>query len=286
MIIAGQAKAQPTFEYANYPTGMLNLTIYMVMSQGGLGQLNDGADQTWDISSATLVNVGTVTMSPASSTPYANDYPMANEAIYLESSLGDSEYEYDDLSTTGLEAVATDVPSDPDVYSDPSRVVQFPWSYGQSFSDTYASTDGSGSNTWTYSGYGTLITSGGTFDNLMKATSSDGDILFWKESPLHPVLMLGSDGTAILYGDASTAVAEHAAAPAIRLHPVPCGPELTVEGLTAGDWNITDITGRTVLNGRSGSLSRQRIDVSALVPGIYVLNAADGRFAPQRFIKR
>jgi hypothetical protein len=282
--IALRTSAQHTFEYANFPTAPLQMTVYVLVDAGGTGSPSNGADQTWEYSAITWAEVGTAWLGEATGTPYAGDYPSANNAWVLTPTGMSSEYQYSLLSSNMFEVMATHVPATPNVYSDRKQILQFPWALGQSFTDSYVATDGSGTATWTYDGYGTFITNVGTFTDQMKITSTEGDLVLWNESPIYPTLIVGSSNV-MLFVPSTSGVAEMNSSAAVRLYPSPCDAVLTAEGLSAGNWHITDLAGRTVLSGSSNNAARQELNVAGLLAGCYLLVSDSDPHKPLRFVK-
>jgi len=226
------AAAQPTFQYTNLPTSTAYYSTYVVTDPGTVGEPDlSGADQVWDFSSITFAQVGSTTLGPSAGSPYAADYPDAN---YLFASWatggGDIQYSYLLANATALESIADDVPGTPQVYADHRRVLQFSTTYGNSFTDTYGDLGSQDTVTWTYIGYGTLITSLGTFTDQAVMQNTDGDVFFWNTDPLFPRFIANSDNPVLLVPDAS-GVNEMGTAAPLHVFPIPAITSVTVEGL-------------------------------------------------------
>lgn len=280
---ASCALAQPSFQFANFPTSPIAMTFYSLVDDGGTSAPSNGADQTWQFGAVTWAQAGTVVLGDAAGTLYAGDYPTANSSWIMTPTGGAAEYQYSLVDNTGFEIIATHVPAAPNVYSDHQKVMQFPWTFNTSFLDGFTSPDHSGTDVWTYDGYGTFITDLGTFSDQMKTTSSDGDLILWNEDPLYPTLIANSSSVLLLVPSVN-GISEAAVADQARLYPNPCGTEITTENLPEGTWRITDVTGRTVLSGRSSGALQQRIDVAQLLAGSYTLRTDNTR-TPLRFTK-
>ena len=196
-----------------------------------------------------------------------------------------TDHTYLNISSTSMEVVATNVPSDANTYTDPKRVLQFPMTFGQSFTDAYANVDGPASVTWSYTGHGTALSPLGTFTDLAKVVSTENDMVLWNTTPLHPLVI--DDGTDVLvFVPANVGIGDHNA-PAVQVYPSPCMDHLHVNAAGTADRRIVDLQGRNVQAGRFTSTTLQHIDVSALATGSYVLllneNGAQGtvRFSKQ-----
>ena len=277
-LAALSAAAQPSFQYGNFPTTSLSFTAYTITDPGATQEPTDGANQTWDFSTAQFAQAGTIEIRPAAGTPYAATYPAANWDFITNATGQPSDHGYMLVSTSGIENVASHVPSAPNAYTDFQRVLAFPLSYGGSYTDSYASSENSGTDTWTYSGYGTLITDLGTFTNQIKMVSSDDDLVIWNASPLFPRVIVDNDGATMLV-EGTSGIHDAAAPAALRAMPNPATNTLQLEGMdgAAFTWSILDAQGRLLLNGGNAAASTSAIDVSALATGSYLLVALDGK---------
>lgn len=266
--LATIAHAQPTLTASMLPSGTYTDQLYVVTSQGQSQSPTPGINQTWDLSTATLQNIGTFTHQPASASPYASTYPTANIAWHMNMGFLGNNYTYF-TSGTALDMVATDVPEDPNVYTDHLRVLAFPMSIGNSFTDTWAGSAGSGSVTWTYAGHGTAHTPVGSFSNVVLLVSNTSEVALWRTSPLVPLLLI-RDGMMLAVGPTGVGIQEQASA-SISVYPVPCTDQLMVQSTSPSPWHIVDTQGRTVLEGRFSTIGTQAVATERLVPGTYVL---------------
>ncbi len=267
--------AQPTCQYANVDMTPLGYTVYTITDPGSAVEPSPGANQTWNFSTVVLGQIGTAVLGTSVGTPYAATYPAANFTFAFTITGGATEYNYIAASTNGLETVASHVPSAPNVYTDYDRFLQFPLALGGSYTNVYASPDNTGTQTWTYEGYGTLITPLGTFTNQMKLKNSDGDVVIWNEAPLFPRFIGDSNGTQ-LFMPGITAVDEPTNnAPTISVYPMPASTQLTVTGLNGvARWTVLDAQGRLLLQGNS-TASTDLIPIASLTEGNYVLMVID-----------
>lgn len=267
------AHAQVTISHGQLPTGTFTDRLYLVTSQGSAQMPTDGVGQTWDLSSATLMDIGTFTHRPAAGTPYAADHPTADLAWHMDMGFLGNNYTYLSSSTSALNMVATDVPEDPNVFSDAMQVMAFPLSYNGSFTDTWVDGEGNGTLVWTYSGSGTAITSVGTFTNVVKMSNDDGDVVLWRTSPLVP-LLLSMNGTLLAVGPVATGVAEHQAG-TLSVYPVPCTDRLVVQSTAPAPWRMLDAQGRVVAEGRTTGIGATELFTDGLRPGAYALQLLD-----------
>lgn len=143
-----------------------NRVITNSFSQG-----SGGTGQTWDISTLTGSSTG-ATVVTTGSTPNGSNHPLTNIAFY-----DGSNYTYYKTSSTayqlyGIEASVTIS------YSNPEDFMRYPFSYSNTYTDTWAATFTSGiffnrkgSTTVTADGSGTLITPNGTITNVIRVHS-------------------------------------------------------------------------------------------------------------------
>ncbi|MCB0757169.1 MAG: T9SS type A sorting domain-containing protein [Flavobacteriales bacterium] len=277
--------AQHTIGQSDLSPFGVQTDMHLLSAPATLPALSDGNNQTWDLSSITLQAVGTLNFTPASGTPYAATYPTANWAwAQIITGVG-ANYTYLDISATGINILARDVPSDPDNYTDPVQVMKFPLALGEAYTDSYSHSTGSSTATWTYTGAGTLITPLGTFMNVAKVQNNEGDLLLWNTAPLYPILIDDGDNV-LVFAQNNVGVSEHQRSP-VGTYPNPCRDRLTVDGAVAGSsWRIVDTQGRTLGIGTVGVTGDQQVDVSGLAPGSHVLVLNDhARFHCVRFMK-
>lgn len=266
--------AQPTIQYSDVSTGATTLSVYAMTDPGTASEPSTGANQTWDFSSMQFAMAGTAVLGSSVGTPYAASYPSANWTWVISPLVGPADYLYLVLSASGMDNVATHVPSAPNVYTDHQRIMQFPFAYGTSFTDTYASPDHTGSQTWSYEGQGTLVTSLGTFTNQLKLKSTDGDMVIWNASPLYPRVIANSSSV-MLFGPSTTGVAETAASP-LSVFPVPAKTSLNIMGISgAAQWSIMDLQGRVILGGGSFTGPQAMVDITTLAQGEYLLSVQE-----------
>ena len=136
--------AQVSIDYSDLSATGVALDMYIVTDPGTSSPPSDGINQTWDFSSVTLQPLGTLNFTAAANTPFAGNYPTANWAWAQTITGVGTDHMYLNIGTSGIEVLATDVPSSTNNYTDPKRIMQFPMTYGQNFTDSYADMDGPG----------------------------------------------------------------------------------------------------------------------------------------------
>ncbi|MEO7081313.1 MAG: T9SS type A sorting domain-containing protein [Flavobacteriales bacterium] len=277
--------AQNTIQYSDLDPFGVATNMHLLTSPASIPTLSNGANQSWDLSSITLQNIGTQAFATAVGTPYAATYPTANW-VWSQTVTGlGTGYTYLNITTSGIDLLARNVPISTVDFSDPSQVMKFPLSLGQSYSDTYVNTNGGSTMTWTYSGHGTAITPLGTFTNVAKVENTEGTVLLWSITPLYPIMIADVDNT-LFFIQNNVGVNEHEGS-AFQTWPNPCRDLLNLASVVNGsEWSILDAQGRTLSNGQITMGGDQQVDVSGLATGSYVLVLKAGDVIRHaRFIK-
>lgn len=145
-----------------------------------------GNGVTWNASTITAnaaYPVLNLSYHSPSATPYAGLYPSANYAFYDPALTVLLAYEYDHINSDSVVIEGSYSPSTAhEIYQDGDKRMIFPFSYGQSFNDSYAKTNYSDANTVSsyqtgtrdvsFNGFGTLILPQGTFSNVALITET------------------------------------------------------------------------------------------------------------------
>ena len=262
--------AQNTIQYSDLDPFGVATNMHLLTSPASIPTLSNGANQSWDLSSITLQNIGTQAFATAVGTPYAATYPTANW-VWSQTVTGlGTGYTYLNITSSGIDLLARNVPISTVDFSDPSQVMKFPFSLGQSYSDTYVNTNGGSTMMWTYSGHGTAITPLGTFTNVAKVESTEGTVLLWSITPLYPIMIADVDNT-LFFIQNNVGVNEHEGS-TFQTWPNPCRDLLNLASVVNGsEWSILDAQGRILSNGQITMSGDQQVDVSGLATGSYVL---------------
>lgn len=279
-------QAQVTLTYGDMAPEGVQTNIYQLTGGAPSTPPSDGVDQTWDLTGATWQPIGTMHFRQAAGTPYANTYPDANWAWEQEVTGLGTEYLYLQIDNGGMYAVADRVPGSPVLYSNTKKVLQFPLAFGNAFTDDYVNNNGPSNVTWTYSGHGTMLTSIGNHPDIAKVWNDEGDVVFWNKTPLHP-LVIAMSSNVRAYVDAVIGISEVNGGRTVLAYPNPCTDRLTIDGVDAARWRITDLNGRLVLAGSFAFSGVQSLDVTALAAGSYhFLSDANSGLRVVRFSKQ
>lgn len=270
------ASAQPVLEYANVDLLGKSYPVHVVTAAGSSNPTLDGANVTWDFSTATLLqNAGTCVFLDPASTPYAASFPTSNLAQRV-STIAGTEYTYFNLSSAQMDMLGEGFGgTDASTYTNPKTPLIFPFTYPNSYTDDYTEDGTDGSILRAVTGYGTVILPIGTYYDVVKVTSSSGSLSFYRSNPVELLVNIDSDGLALVLGDATTGVNEASAMPALSAVPNPVIDAVSVSGLQQpGKWRLLDAQGRVQLEGNHNA-GTVRIALDGLAPGNYALALTD-----------
>lgn len=285
-----------------------NNDVYTVSNSSYVNPGSTGTGQTWNFSSAPVTGSSSFTVAPSSSIPLGSNFPNASTAITtggasdcFEITSGSINY-YGGTFTPGMLGA---------VYSDPEKRLQFPFSYLNSFSDSFYATETiSGNTTYRYGyvtvtadGEGTLITPAGTYSNVLRlrrniswtdSTSANivtysGDYYSWYSvSSRYPLAEMwsvtgtagSSFGSRYLTG-VTQGISGLQDESGIVVFPNPCDEKLFVSSGHTKDINtvrIYDINGKNVFERDFKAQNAQAtFELSFNAPaGIYFLSISDG----------
>ena len=166
--IAGLSQAQPVIQTGQF--NYLSATGFVYKYQTGQTAISPGAagaNVQWDFSN--LAGSSTLNYSTLAC-PGDNDcgtFPNANQVVKLSNT-----------AKVFYKKTATELQQEGELasgtftFSDPLKMLQFPVTFNQNFTDSYAGTNASGSRsgtvTSTIDGYGTLKTPTGTYTNVLR----------------------------------------------------------------------------------------------------------------------
>jgi hypothetical protein len=169
--LVGTLQAQPTLTGAQMG-GVGTTVTTQAADTTGVTPGPGGAGVTWDFSG--LVDDGssaTSTVLSPGSTPYAANFPTANYASQGVS----GNYGYFLVNQTTVEMHGMQGPATYLIYSNPERLMKFPFSFSDVSADVFFATgltsdtyDRFGTNTLAADGYGTLILPTGTYNNVLR----------------------------------------------------------------------------------------------------------------------
>ncbi|TXI75571.1 MAG: T9SS type A sorting domain-containing protein [Flavobacteriales bacterium] len=278
LLVPVAATAQPILQSADVQVMGNTYAIHLVTDPGASDPNADGANVTWDFSSATLtMNAGSTTFMAPAGTPYAASYPTSNLAQSVTIP-GSTTYTYFNLQSAQLDMLGQEIGgSDPTVYTDPKTPLQFPMAYEDWFIDYYEYDGTEYSVSRAYMGYGTVILPTGTYTNVVKVASTSGAINFYRTDPVMELVNIDGEGQILVFGDAQVGVEEASMAQPLSIFPLPATDVVNIGGLTgASTWDLIDAQGRVLRSGRDVRTTLV-LDVNTLASGPYSVIVRDGR---------
>ena len=153
-----------------------------------------GADAIWDFSGIVEVDSTRLPLLfvQADTTPFADEFPGANQCLYATESDPDvgmiTAYQYSAANDTEWNILGSQASSSfgsiSRKYSDPERVLKFPLTYEDSYSDLYAGetdlqvakTQFGGLSIYEADAFGTVILPNGEFENCLRVVRSNAQL--------------------------------------------------------------------------------------------------------------
>jgi len=176
--------AQPTVQYPQNAPEIGDVMEIHFVSTNGLSPDPTGPDQSWDYSELNILYGGQLNVIDPSAAPSGTSFPSASAVI----SMGDTIYTYvlansDGYFYLGSESTTGTYPSVL-VYSDSRTFLKFPFTFDDTYFDTYkgvATTSVASVRVSAYSemfadAYGTLILPNGTYHNVLRTATIDAEI--------------------------------------------------------------------------------------------------------------
>ncbi len=267
-----------------------------------------GANQTWTLSAGSSAITNPNTFVTPSSTPQASSFTTSNVA----NTIG-GVYTYYTANSTRLIYNGSHDPNTNLLiaYSNPEEQLQYPFTYGNSFSDTYQVTFVNGGNTYLRKGtttvtadaYGTLTTPAGTFSNVLRVhyvsnytdssqfgtfPSSTDEYRWYMDWNHFPIATVGQNtfngqpfGSYTRYRENVNSINETQLTD-FNFYPNPASESINISFSTEENnytIKLTDISGKVVLNNSytsSTDFKQEKIDVSNFSKGIYTLKITSG----------
>ncbi len=168
------AIAQPTITYSGIGPSVGESTVFRTDTSSIFNPGSAGINQTWDLTYLQPNLYGLSTYVNPSTTAAYLSFPSAN--IATTSTQGDG---YMNITANAMQYYGVAFSGIIMSYDDPEDLIHFPFSYNNTYTDTWSTvfTNGgytfyrSGTTTVTADGYGTLITPTGTYQNVLRVHS-------------------------------------------------------------------------------------------------------------------
>ncbi|PLW98930.1 MAG: hypothetical protein C0594_17665 [Marinilabiliales bacterium] len=301
--------AQPSLSNNTSPSVGDSYTIVrMGITNFSIG--SSGPDQTWDLSAVQdsgQANTGSVVS--ASSTPHAANYPTSTVAFQQ----GDGTYGYYEANSNEYVFNGAYNPYNEVIYTDPETYLQFPFTLGSSFTDSFSGTVlnpsaqlyyRTGTLTAQADAYGTLIMSDTTYTNIVRVhvlknyqdsiNMGGVDYFYIYEEELYQWYLDGI-GVAIInyqiinssfggntfperknlyYNTPITTAIHQICVKSDAIYPNPARQNIFVNSDEKVNISIYNIIGKKVMT--FFEIHKQSMDISALDPGTYIVTI-DGK---------
>lgn len=306
-VISMKLSGQPTLNSSGITPAVGETYAMKLFTATANQQGPSGANQTWNFSTLTASNTYHGSIANPASTPFSSTYPSATVCNTIATI---SNYEYFTITSSEMNRIGTARTFGPVtvVLSNPTKLLQFPLTYNNTFSDSYnGSITGpgySGTRTGNLSAtadaYGTLITPAGTYSNVLRikvqetttdnlgsfgtTTTTRTDYFFYKNGIHWPIMSFSEAVTGTTttrtgsWTESTVGINEiNSSISNLTLfpNPVSISGTLTFELKESGDVSLAiyDAFGRMVKEIEntflpSGSHTRQ-IDLSGLASGLY-----------------
>jgi hypothetical protein len=258
-----------------------------------------GNGVSWNAAGLTAqTGMPTVTFSynSPSSTPYAALYPSANYAEYDPALTSVVAYNYYGFSADSIvEWGSYDPSTQHEVFQNPDKQLVFPFSFGNTFTDTYAKTNYSnattvssyqnGTRTVVFSGFGTLTLPQGTFTDVCLVSETRTNNL-GPDSYTYTWYQLGT-GKRLLYRDEngssittaftnqapSTGLNDSFAASVFQVSPNPAQNKICVNSnKRMKEINLYNMLGELLLT-HPADACRENVFIDQVSEGVYVIEA-------------
>jgi hypothetical protein len=289
--------AQPVINFSDLNFNASG-TVYSANPVGIIAG-SSGANQTWDYSAIALTTIGTGSSTVVATAPFASNFPQANYFVKSTTN-GTSYYIIAKITTTTkLETLAlvTDTSILVNFTPNPQTQFEFPLTYNQTITDSYALLVTPTVNTTftiKYDGYGTLITPFGTYNNVVRLKKLDGIFPVFSWYTLNPLkqivnIQFGSGGvtSASFYEYPNLQVTQNEVQKSLLLYPNPTSDYFTIskQNNTTFEYKIFDLVGKIVKNDKAKS--NEKIDIEHLKYGSYIVQIIDeeGNISKQKLFK-
>jgi hypothetical protein len=133
---------------------------------------SSGANQTWDFSQESFSSIGSFDVVELAASDFENDFPTANWVFEITNmtsyyTISSSEMNINALNITALGGAG-------DYSTNPRKVLEFPFNFEDSYTDTYDENGSSTNLTVTYDAYGTLIMPDNfTYTNVVRVRETE-----------------------------------------------------------------------------------------------------------------
>jgi hypothetical protein len=296
VLISTATFAQPTLEQSNVGEVLGNNYMSSITDWDGVIS-SGGANQTWDYSNIITTSTSSLDYVDPSTCPSAGSFVNANVSAFYDN----QSYIHLNVTATDNDVVGQYASGVPIPYSDPEKVLKYPFTMGDSYVDSFGGTFYNGTTfvrdgnvTVTADGYGTLILPNSTITNVLrvKVTEDYGDAVggvevyhynidiykFYKPGINTPVLTLThiEYGTVVInhgaFIDDPSLEIEESSTEELLVYPNPFTNKFTVETSTNDESiEVFDILGNLISYTKVSEQNKLVIDLNDNESGIYIV---------------
>jgi hypothetical protein len=249
-----------------------------------------GANQTWDFSNLQLTLGGQDTPQAVASTPFASQFPTANNCYKFSGIFPPDRYYYQNVSASKYEIIGMAITAGTgDNYTpNPRTFCTFPYTFGTVYNDTYRTVSEANDTSVvvTYDAYGTLILPTGTYTNVIRQkvvkNGTTTNYNWFNVQPFYPLVqtVLEQNSIGVLKG-LNLGVDENSYGKKFAVYPNPAHDQINIEAIgqidNAVDIEIYDLMGKCLLSQKANSLDNDQVqlNVASFNAGVYLLKITD-----------
>ena len=276
-ILSLTAIAQPVINVSSFPTEF-SMTGYRANTVG-YNNGPAGADVVWDYSAIPLsVQDYTMTLIPVSTAPAQDVFTTAN---YCEkwNLNGHIFYYFYHISTNSFEQLGyidTDFLGE---FMETSIVLQFPYTYNMVINDILTPD----STIRTYDAYGTLITSFGTFPDVIRQKVENGtnNYYIWYDSHTSQMLLKGNFNQSFIYFFKNTTnlAVNQNQSPSFSVFPNPTMGDFAIHStnILSSEFfvSVYDVTGKILIANEKHTSDFSNVGLKNFKAGLYIVKITD-----------
>lgn len=249
-----------------------------------------GANQTWDFSNLDLIFAGTDTPVAISQTPFAAQFPTANNCYVFSGMFPPDRYYYQKISPDKYEIIglAITATTGENYTPNPRTFATFPYTFGTVFSDTYRTVNETTDTSVviTYDAYGTLILPTGTYSNAIRQkivmNGTTTNYVWFNVQPFYPLLQTVLEENSLgIVKQVNLGTDDHSFEKNFAVYPNPASDVITIDAIGTIDNAVAielfDLMGKRLMVQNASPLENDQIqlNVESLNAGIYLLKITD-----------
>ncbi len=280
--------AQPILQDASLlPSTSYSYTVRV--NTGFTNPIDMNNDVIWDFTSLNSISPGPIAIIDPSTSTFGSNFPTSNFAYQIANMY--SYFEVNSSEMIELSHTMTSIGNMYDFSADGKKILQFPFNYGGTFSDTYISNSISYPVDVAYAGFGTLhLPNGFSYSNvaLITETSPLTNVYRWyTTNPFMSVAIYRQVDDVFVWieQDPGASISEYSSTE-MNVFPNPVNDKLTIEMVNEVELNqleIYSVNGKLIKtvepNFQNGSMN---ISTNDLEKGSYVLVVGNNRV---KFVK-